>query len=437
MKTRTRILLGFFFLLPVCSFHPAPLPAPPAEPYPWTVILYFGMDNVQFGVFPTDLWGLTDNLLAGGSSLLKPKIPVVMLYDGTKLGDSKIIELSTRRVVDDRGEVIPPDTHEVNYGDPETMARFILWATRHYPARHYLLGLCHHYGWVGYNTDERSPGPRGMDILTVAEHGRAMDQVKAAGLHLDVIWFEACSITMLESLYRYAQDADFVVGNEDTIDFFELVTRAGRMLRWLSHNPQASPRMVAERLVKDTPLLTPALVSNQLTPLAFSLNPRSPGHGQRELLKLRLWLPTQFAFSGPEVLKTAPALDRLALALLEALPGQRDAILSARRQAREYTLSPEYVDLVDLCDQLERRLTGDGVKSACQELGSAVSRAVAFEKKFGADHRRHGILILFPRTPAQYPPAILNPFDPSDHYSDLALSHDTHWDEFLAELFSR
>jgi hypothetical protein len=437
MKTRRRILLGFLFLLPVCSFHPAPLQAPWAEPYPWVVILYFGVDNVQFGAFPTDLWGLTENLLAGGSSLLKPKIPVVMLYDGTKTGDSKIIELSARSVLDDRGEVIPPDSHEVNYGDPDTMARFILWTARHYPARHYLLGLCHHYGWVGYNTDERSPGPRGMDILTVAEHGRAMDRVKAAGVRMDVIWFEACSITMLESLYRYARDADYVVGNEDTIDFYELVTRAVRMIRWLSRNPQATPREVAERLVNTVPLFTPALISNQWTPQSYALNPRSPGHGQRELLKPRLWLPTQFAFSGPAVLKTAPALDRLALALLEALPEAKDAILAARRQTREYTLSPEYVDLVDLCAQLERRLPGAGVQSACREVEPAVRQSIAAEKKLSRDHRHHGILILFPRSPEQYQEAIVNPFDPSDHYSDLALSRDTHWDEFLSELFSR
>lgn len=418
-----------------CSFRPAGLEPLPPEPYPWTVILYFGVDNVQFGSFPTDLWGLTDNLLAGGASLMRPQLPVVMLYDGTRTGDSKIIELSRRAVLDDRGEVIPPETREVNYGDPATMARFILWAARRYPARHYLLGLCHHYGWVGYNTDERSPGPLGMDILTLAEHGRAMDQVKAAGVKMDVIWFEACSITMLETLYRYGQDAEFVVGNEDTIDFYELVTRAGRMVRWLSRHSEATPEEVAKRLVAVAPVLTPALAWNWLTPFLYSINPQSPGHRRGEVTAPGFWLPTQFAFSGAQVEKVAPALDRLARALLQELPGNRPAILRAREQAREYTLSPEYVDLVDLCAQLKRSALGPEVESACQEVSQTVEAAVAAAKKFKSDRRHHGILILFPADARDHRRAIQNPFDPADHYSDLQLARDTHWDEFLAQLW--
>jgi len=423
--------------LAACSFRPAALEPLPPEPFPWTVILYFGVDNVQFGAFPTDLWGLTDHLLAGGAALMRPQVPVVMLYDGTQIGDSQIIELSRRTAVDDQGEVIPSDTREVNYGDPATMARFILWAARRYPARHYLLGLCHHYGWVGYNTDERSPGPLGMDILTLAEHGQAMDRVRAAGVQIDVIWFEACSITMLESLYRYGQDAQFVVGNEDTIDFYELVTRVVRMVRWLSRHSEATPEEVAERLVAATPVLTPALAWNQLTPLTYSINPKSPGYRKGKPLWPQLWLPTQFAFSGPAVLEVAPALDRLARALLQELPGSRPVILQAREQAREYTLSPEYVDLVDFCEQLKRQDLGPEVESACLEVKQAVEGAVAAAKKFKNDRRHHGVLILFPARGPEYRRAIANPFDPADHYSNLQLARDTQWDEFLAEFFAR
>ncbi|GEM_PF-2490366 len=426
-----------------CRFHPElaepaiPLNSSESAESSWTVILYLGVDNIQFGTFPTDLWGLTDNLLAGGAALSRPDFPIIMLYDGTEIGDTRIINLESRAVIDDRGEVIDPESYEVNYGDPETMSRFIIWAAKTYPARHYLLGLCHHYGWKGYNTDESSPGPLRMDILTIPEHAAAMDRVRKAGVQIDVIWFEACSITMLETLYQYGQDADFVVGNEDTIDFFEEFTRPFRVLARIRKDPELSPLELARTLVEKTPALTPSLFTNQLTPYTFALNPGSPGDRAEIGRLLDIWLPTQFAFSGKGINEVAQAVDRLAGLLIRHIMDERQNIDSARKSAKEYSLSPWYVDLWDFASLLEKRTTNIEIRNACAELRDKIDRSMIAEKKLFIDRHHHGILIQFPLTREEYECQVKNEFDQSNSYADLKFAKDTLWDEFMEELFGR
>jgi hypothetical protein len=424
-----------------CKFHPE-LAGPGTPPdlsewaeSSWTVILYFGMDNIQFGTFPTDLWGLSDNLLAGGASLSRPDFPIIMLYDGTEIGDTYIINLENRTIIDDRGEVIDPQSHEVNYGDPDTMSRFIIWAARRYPARHYLLGLCHHYGWKGYNTDESSPGPIGMDILTIPEHAAAMEKVSEAGIHIDVIWFEACSITMLETLYQYARDADFVVGGEDTIDFFELVIRPFRILARIRKDPGLSPLKLAQTLVEKTPVVTPSLFTNQLTPYTFALNPGSPGDRAKIGRLFDIWLPTQFAFSGKGINEVAEAVDSLAGLLIRHLTEERQNIEFCRKRAKEYSLSPWYIDLWDFACLLEERTSNIELKKACAELKDRISSAVVAEKKLFFDQHHHGILIQFPLTREEYECQVRNEFDTINSYADLEFAKDTLWDEFMEELW--
>jgi len=400
----------------------------------WTVILYFGVDNYQFGTFPTDLWGLTDNIVAGASSLARPDSPILLLYDGAKVGDSRIFELSTKGVIDDRGAVIPA-SGEVNYGEADVMSKFIIWAARMYPADHYLLGLCHHYGWQGYNTDESSPGPMGMDIITLPEHAAAMRKVREAGIKIDVIWFEACSITMIETLYQYAGDADYVVGNEDTIDFYEEILRVPGMMAWMRKYPGASPEELARELVDQVPMITPSLITNQFLPLQYVSARKTPG-GKASLDRLgSVWLPTQFAFEGAKVPAAARAVDRLSEVLLDDLDRRRPALGRARARAKEYTLCPWYVDLYDLCRLLAEETDDPEVRAACQEVMAAVEGSVFARKTMRVDKRHHGVLILFPLTPEEWEAERTNRFDPENRYLDLAFARDTGWDELLEAYF--
>jgi len=436
MKKSIRFFLMLFVFgsASFCNFKPK-MTAPAANQSSWTVILYASIDNIQFGSFPTDLWGMTDNLLAGLGTITKPKVPVIILYDGTKKGDSRILALHLRRPIDDQGEVIG-ENGEVNYGDPETMARFIIWTAQHFPAQHYLLGLCHHYGWKGYNTDENSPGPLGMDILTLPEHALALEMVREKGVVLDVIWFEACSITMLETLYQYSRDARFVVGNEDTIDFYEEFNRPIRALRAISKNPGMTPEEVAIMMVDKTPLFTPSLVSNQFLPYSFALNPKSPGD-RPELKRMGdLWQPTQFAFSSQGVMEVKLALDQLCQYLLDNLNGLYPRIQKARKNAKEYTLYPWYVDLWDFADLLEKSSQDQKLKILCLNLKQKINGSLVAQKKPRSAKHYHGILIMFPIDRKEFERETINQFADNNSYFDLQFSKEGLWDDFLKAYFS-
>jgi len=437
MKT-TRLILTALLICGLgssCFWRPK-LADQPEKFSPWTIILYMSIDNVQFGSFPTDLWGNTEKILTGLGKRSGSQIPIIILYDGAKAGDSKIIALHLGEEIDDQGEIIP-ESREVNYGDPEMMAKFIIWTAQHYPARHYLLGLAHHYGWKGYNTDESSPGPLGMDILTQPEHAQAMEWVRASGVNIDIIWFEACSITMLETLYQYALDAEYVVGNEDTIDFYEEFTRPIRVINSVSKNPDLTPKELAGLLVEKTPMLTPSLLSNQFTPYTFALNPRSPG-AKPELERLGdVWQPTQFAFSSNGVMEAKGALDQLAIYLIEHLDQLQPAIAKARAQAKEYTLYPWYIDLWDFAEGLEKSTEDRQLEILCRNLKEKIDWSITARKKPKTAKRYHGILIMFPIDRKEFERETRNEFAPEVSYFDLRFSRDGEWDDFLRAYFGK
>lgn len=402
-----------------------------SEPAPWSIAMYGGWDNTQFGLFPSDLWGYSRLLLSKVAKKAPSNIPFVLLYDGLKQSDSELIDLRSNQSLDDHGDVIDPATREVNYGDPRTLSSFVVWMNKTFPSKYFMLGYGHHYGWEGFNTDESSPGPKNMDILTMPEYRRAMTEARNTGVRIDVQWFEACSPLMIETLYEYSPFSTYVVGNEDTIDFFDMAVRFPRALSRMRANPDMTPEDAAKLLVRAYPLHTPSYFINQITPFQYTLNPRAPS--TKGELGIRKWSPTQFAIDCRRIPDVVQALDRLAVYLIYNMDSR--AALKAQRKAQKYTLVPWYVDLYDWADQLEILSDDPVIKIRCQMLKYFVTRAVVASKKLDNDTRRHGILIIMPPNRQKWKMERENEFDPSTNYYDLSFAKDTHWDEFLDTLF--
>jgi len=98
---------------------------------------------------------------------------------------------------------------EANMGDAQTLTDFITWAVAAAPAEHYALVLWDHGGGTGgICWDDTS-----NDHLTVAEVGQALD---AAGIHLDLLGFDACLMGMMEQAYQVSDLADVIVASEQT-----------------------------------------------------------------------------------------------------------------------------------------------------------------------------------------------------------------------------
>ena len=101
-----------------------------------------------------------------------------------------------------------------NMGTPETLAEFINYCTRNYPAEHYALILWNHGGgplW-GYGNDELF----GNDSLLLNELRFAMDNTEfGSGKKLDWIGFDACLMGSLENAMIWKNYAKYLVGSEE------------------------------------------------------------------------------------------------------------------------------------------------------------------------------------------------------------------------------
>lgn len=101
-----------------------------------------------------------------------------------------------------------------NMGASETLAEFVNYCTRNYPAEHYALILWDHGGgplW-GYGSDELF----GNDSLLLDELRTAMDSTEfGQGKKLDWVGFDACLMGSLENAALWKDYADYLVSSEE------------------------------------------------------------------------------------------------------------------------------------------------------------------------------------------------------------------------------
>ena len=108
-----------------------------------------------------------------------------------------------------------------NMGEPATLAAFLNFCHRHYPAEHMALVFWDHGGgplW-GFGVDETNNG----DGLLLSELRDAMemspwakgDAESSANGHLDWVGFDACLMGSLESAALWSSYVDWMVASEE------------------------------------------------------------------------------------------------------------------------------------------------------------------------------------------------------------------------------
>ncbi|MHC9540159.1 MAG: clostripain-related cysteine peptidase [Vulcanimicrobiota bacterium] len=101
----------------------------------------------------------------------------------------------------------------VNMADPETLAGFIAYGIKKYPAEHYMLVIADHgKAWRGAISDMSHNGwMTTPDIRKSIEKGMAGE-----GKPLDVIAFDACLMASAEVAYELKDVAQYMVASEET-----------------------------------------------------------------------------------------------------------------------------------------------------------------------------------------------------------------------------
>ncbi len=192
----------------------APVEGLPAPPAAWTVLVYLAGDN---DLEADALRDINEMELVGSSDQLH----IVVQFDRagrTGVGDRWA---STRRYLIERDDdqqqmhsTLLQDLGELNTGDPQNLADFLVWGLRQYPARHTALIIWDHgSAWAGTAFDISSAN----DGLSLPELQQALTtaQTQLDGLRLDVIGFDACLMGQLDVLLAVAPYANVLVASAE------------------------------------------------------------------------------------------------------------------------------------------------------------------------------------------------------------------------------
>lgn len=221
----------------------------------WTILVHMAAENNLYSAGLKDL----NEMEAGLNS---DDVNVVVLFDGTKDGDSCIYQIKHDNglnstiisdKIDDAGAVLPAN-HEINSGDPTVLAKFMAWAAKKYPAQHTMLGIWNHGSGLFTNTNSTTVfrgfawDDRGGNMKTKDLSGTILPAFQqAAGQPLDVLGFDACLMAHVEIGYQINGMANYLVASEETEpgdgwDYLNWLTN-------VSKNPNMTPAELGNALV--------------------------------------------------------------------------------------------------------------------------------------------------------------------------------------------
>jgi hypothetical protein len=213
---------------------------------------------------------------------------------------------------------------------------------------------------------------------------------KVFGQKIDVLGMDACLMSMAEVAYQLRDTAHHIVGSQETEP-----TNG-----WPYHT-------ILRELVRK-----PDMAAGELSALIVG----------KYLASFRANAGvTQAALRLAGVKALGQAISELGKSLERGLADiqTRRAIVEVRGKVQSYD-TPEYVDLVDLCELLKAELDTPAVRTACDRAMAAVAEVV-LQSGFKGDKMKHsnGLSIYFPER------------DMSDLYLKLDMAKAGRWNEFL------
>lgn len=130
----------------------------PKAPSDWTILVYYGGDTNLEGALINDL---REFELAGGADdqmniiALLDRSPAYSDVDGDWTG-ARLYDMTLNADADTLiTSTFIADLGDVDMGDGLTLAQFLAWGIRHYPAEHYAIAFgSHGAGWQGVITDD-------------------------------------------------------------------------------------------------------------------------------------------------------------------------------------------------------------------------------------------------------------------------------------------
>ena len=181
------------------------LPRPADAPKKWTILQYSACDNDLYNWMIQDI----DEAEVVGST---DTMNLVAQVDHGSHGSCQRMQLLKDAARGIHSPVVE-DLGSVNMSDPHTLADFIKWGVKNYPAENYMVIISDHGdGWKGACQDWSHDG-----WMSLPEIRQGLEEARQeTGKKIDVLGFDACLMASSEVGYELRNEANYLVASEET-----------------------------------------------------------------------------------------------------------------------------------------------------------------------------------------------------------------------------
>lgn len=286
----------------------------------------------------------------------------------------------------------------------KSLAEFIEWGIKKYPAKHYIVLLSDHgAGFLGAEED------RG-NMLSLPDIREAFAKAEEkTGKKPDILAFDACLMSQAEVAYELKDAASYLIGSEEVVGgdgypYRKILPRIDEALE----KGKSDPRDIASIFIEEGEKVNE---SSTFTLSAIDLK---------------------------RIDNLVNAADNLAKHILEG-KADLEAVRESLKGTQHYSVNSapmepyiDYRDLWDLADKMEKnpKITNKTIKNDLKNLKKAVEKAVVKEEhKKDEDYEgSHGISIYAPRRQKTVSIPLMK------EYEKTMMAKESNWDEFIKKL---
>jgi len=423
----------------------------------WTIMIFMNADN---NLEPDALINFGQLAEVGSTGKVNVLIQFdrIAQYAHTTPDWSQTLRFRVTKGMEPLPKFAIQDLGEVNMGDGRVLEDFVAWSRHNFPAKQYMLVIWDHgQGWRLFldkpkNDPSKQPGRRphqseaapGTDSTAAAsivnvrgpgyrsisfDETSNNDRLYNSEIHealksalgknkLDVLGFDACVMSMVETAYAMRDVARYMVGSE------ELEPASGWNYKdWLQ-------RIIASSS-KDGAELSRATVASYEA--EYKINDPATTLSAIEL-------------SGIEML--ASSIDKFSNRLMAHMKNDLQAVVDARRAISQYGITPTtdyklfHIDLGKFLEEIESRTKDNDLKDAATEtrklIASSVIANYAGTKRQGS-FGSNGLAIYFPPKMSEYKndPHAQHGYEKTNEDHPVAFVREHAWADFLHAFLGR